>query len=221
MRQDHADGRCLERFVIIINQRSYNNYMTDTTSIMDLPTDAAGGGSIGGNISFSANEKSFSQEESASQNTSGVSLDKTTINQIISGLQQASGAGLTQLQSRDIPLNSNQITQDPQVQPNYIPPPQKLEDYIQNHEDNDVIVQNYGKRKALTSKLDETYDEIQMPLLVTVLYFLFQMPILQRVMYKYAPALFTKDGNSNVYGLLFMSTTFGIVYYILSKTRLL
>lgn len=220
MQQVKSSGRRLERFVIIINQRSYNNNMTDTTSITDLPTDAAGGGSIGGNISFSANENTFSHDPS-SQNASGVSLDQTTINQIISGLQQASGSGLTQLQSRDIPINSTQITHDPQVQANYIPKPIKHEDYIQNHEDNDTIVQKYGKRQAISTKLDDTYDEIQMPLLVMVLYFLFQMPIIQRVVYKYAPALFTKDGNSNVYGLLFMSTTFGIIYYILSKTRFL
>lgn len=195
--------------------------MTDTTSIMDLPTDGAGGGSIGGNISLSATEKNVVQEVQPQVNSSGVSLDQTTINQIINGLQQASGSGLTQLQSRDIPINSTQITQDPQVQPNYVPTPVKHEDYIQNQEDNDVIVQNYNKQQNLTTKLDETYDEIQMPLLVTVLYFLFEMPIVKRLMYKHAPALFTKDGNTNLYGLLFMSTTFGIVYYILSKVRFL
>jgi hypothetical protein len=188
---------------------------------MDLPTDAAGGGSIGGNISLSATEKNVTQEQQQGMNASGVALDQTTINQIISGLQQASGSGLTQLQSRDIPINSMQITQDPQVQANYVPQPVKHEDYIQNYEDNDTIVHNYNKQQNLTSKLDETYDEIQMPLLVTVLYFLFEMPILKRLMYKHAPALFTKDGNSNLYGLLFMSTAFGIVYYILSKVRFL
>lgn len=195
--------------------------MTDTTSIMDLPTDGAGGGSIGGNISLSATEKNVGLEVQPQTNSSGVSLDQTTINQIINGLQQASGSGLTQLQSRDIPINSTQITQDPQVQPNYVPKPVKHEDYIQNQEDNDVIVQNYNKKQNLSTKLDETYDEIQMPLLVTVLYFLFEMPIIKRLMYKHSPALFTKDGNTNLYGLLFMSTTFGIVYYILSKVRFL
>ena len=196
--------------------------MTDTTSIMDLPTDAAGGGSIGGNISLSATEKNVViQEPQQSVSSSGVALDQTTINQIINGLQQASGSGLTQLQSRDIPINSMQITQDPQVQANYVPHPVKHEDYIQNHEDNDIIVQNYNKQQNLTTKIDETYDEIQMPLLVIVLYFLFEMPIVKRIMYKHAPALFTKDGNTNLYGLLFMSITFGIVYYILSKVRFL
>ena len=192
--------------------------MADTTSILDLPTDPTGGGTIGGNISFSANEKTPAPEmQSSSAASSNVALDQTTINQIISGLQQASGAGLTQLQSRDIPLNQSSISQDVQVQPNYIPQPLKKEDYIQRQEDNDIIVHNYDKNKAISNKLDETYDEIQIPLLVIVLYFLFQLPIVKRYMYKYGPALFTKDGNPNLYGLLFMSITFGIVYYILSK----
>ena len=134
--------------------------MTDTTSIMDLPTDPTGGGS--GNVSFSANEKI---DVPVSTNTAGVSLDQTTINQIVTGLQQASVSGLTQLQSRDIPLNQNSVTQDPQVQANYIPPPQKREDYIQNYEDNDIIIDNYKKQQSFATKLDETYDEVQMPLL--------------------------------------------------------
>ena len=195
--------------------------MADTTSILDLPTDPTGGGSIGGNISFSANETNSAQTQDmpSANNGSGVALDQTTINQIVSGLQQASVAGMTQLQSRDIPIQSSTITQDAQVQPNYIPQPHPTkEDYIQNHEDNDIIMRNYDKKISISNKLDETYDEIQIPLLVIILYFLFQLPIFKRYLYKYAPALFSKDGNINIYGLIFMSITFGIFYYILSKT---
>ena len=76
---------------------------SDTTSIMDLPTDPTGGGSIGGNISLSANESNVCNQNSVAPN--GVSLDQTTINQIVSGLQQASSTGATQLASRDIPRN--------------------------------------------------------------------------------------------------------------------
>jgi len=199
--------------------------MTDTTSILDLPTDPTGGGTVGGNISFSANEKQNSSSPQDQVNVpgpatmnQGVSLDQTTINQIISGLQQASSAGATQLPSRDIPINTTAITQDPQIQPNYIPLPPKMEDYISRQETNHDIVHNYEKNQKLTNTLDQTYDELQMPLLVIILYFLFQLPIVKRYMYKYAPALFSKDGNTNLYGLIFMSITFGISYYILSKT---
>ena len=91
---------------------------SDSTSIMDLPTDPAGGGSIGGNVSLLANEKIATNQSGLGQ--MGVSLDQTTIQQIVSGLQQASSTGATQLPSRDIPRNTEGIMQDPQIQQNYL-----------------------------------------------------------------------------------------------------
>jgi hypothetical protein len=184
---------------------------SDTTSIMDLPTDPTGGGSIGGNVSLSVNEKI-----GGPVGPNGVSLDQTTINQIVSGLQQASSTGATQLQSRDIPQNTDTIVHDPQVQPNYIPQ-QSNKDYIAEEEDNDDIIQNYNKREKYGDSLDQLYDEIQIPLLIAVLYFLFQLPIFKRYLYKFFPALFFKDGNINLYGFVFTSSLFGMLYYLLSK----
>lgn len=189
--------------------------MSDTTSIMDLPTDPVGGGSIGGNISLSANEKISSMSVQAPSGA-GVTLDQTTINQIVSGLQQASTTGATQLPSRDIPRNTEAIMQDPQVQPNYIPP-QSNNDYITDYEDNEDIIQNYKKNSQYGDSLDQLYEEIQIPLLISVMYFLFQLPIFRRYLYKFFPVLFSKDGNINLYGFCFTSALFGVLYYLLSK----
>lgn len=190
---------------------------SDTTSIMDLPTDPTGGGSVGGNISLSANESNVYNQNSVAP--SGVSLDQTTINQIVSGLQQASSTGATQLASRDIPRNIENISQDPQIQPNYIPP-QSNKDYITEDEENDDIIQNYNKRAEKGDSLDQLYEEIQIPLLMSVLYFLFQLPIFKRYLYKFFPVLFSKDVNLNLYGFLFTSSLFGMLYYLLSKIML-
>ena len=190
---------------------------SDTTSIMDLPTDPTGGGSIGGNISLSASESNIYNQSSLAP--SGVSLDQTTINQIVSGLQQASSTGATQLASRDIPRNMENISQDPQIQPNYIPP-QSNKDYITEDEENDDIIQNYNKRAEKGDSLDQLYEEIQIPLLMSVLYFLFQLPIFKRYLYKFFPVLFSKDVNLNLYGFLFTSSLFGMLYYLLSKIML-
>ena len=54
--------------------------MSDSTSILDLPTDPVGGGNISNNISISA------QETVQPQQMQGMSLDQTTINQIINYL---------------------------------------------------------------------------------------------------------------------------------------
>lgn len=185
----------------------------DTTSIMDLPTDPTGGGSIGGNVSLSANEKI---QPMPGQGPNGVTLDQTTINQIVSGLQQASSTGATQLPSRDIPRNTESIMQDPQIQPNYIPP-QSNNDYITEYEDNEDIIQNYNSNAKYGDSLDQLYEEIQIPLLISVLYFLFQLPIFKRYLYKFFPALFSKDGNVNLYGFCFTSALFGLLYYMLAK----
>ena len=191
---------------------------SDTTSIMDLPTDPTGGGSIGGNVSLSINETNqVIPNANVGGQGQGVSLDQSTINQIVNGLQQASSAGLTQLQSRDIPRNTENIIQDPQIQANYIPPNRETEDYIGDYEDNDEIISKYNRRVEQDSSLDQLYDEIQVPLLICILYFLFQLPIFRRLLFKYFPVLFFRDGNINIYGYLFTSVLFGTLYYFISK----
>ena len=99
----------------------------NTTSINDLPTDPTGGGSIGGNISLVANETSsyknqvIPQQQQQPQMSQSMSLDQSTISQIVNGLQQASIAGATSLPSRDIPQNTQKLTHDPEVKANYVP----------------------------------------------------------------------------------------------------
>jgi hypothetical protein len=184
--------------------------MSSTTNINDLPTDPVGGGNIGLNIS----EK---QNDSHAANGGQVSLDQTTINQIISGIQTASAAGATQLPGRDIPRNTEGLTQDVQIKPNYIPPQQNT-DYINNSETNNDIINEYNDQMKQSNSLDELYDEIQVPLLLAVLYFIFQLPIVRKWLLSYLPFLFHIDGNFNINGYVFTSIMFGSLYYILSKT---
>jgi hypothetical protein len=56
----------------------------DTTSILDLPTDPTGGGTIGGNVSFSINEiiPDGNNQGNPTQSPPGVSLDQNTITQL-------------------------------------------------------------------------------------------------------------------------------------------
>jgi hypothetical protein len=187
--------------------------MSDSTSISNLPTDPVGGGSVGGNVSFTANEKINVPTMS---NGSDNKLDQATITQLVNGLQQASIAGVTQLASRDIQQTTDSIVQDPQVQLNYIPPASN-KDYIRDHEENEDILHNYNKNLKQNDRLDELYNELQLPLLVTVLYFLFQLPIFKKYLYRFIPGLFSKDGNINLYGYFITCILFGIVFYIISK----
>jgi hypothetical protein len=59
------------------------------------------------------------------------------------------------------------------------------------------------------------YDELQTPILIGVLFFLFQVPIINALMFKYLNFLkiYSDDGNLNLYGILFKSILFGLVYF--------
>lgn len=194
----------------------------NTTSINDLPTDPTGGGSIGGNISLVANETSGyknqvipqQQQVQGQQGGQSMSLDQTTISQIVNGLQQASIAGATSLPSRDIPQNTQQLTHDPAVQVNYVPPPPPSQkDYI-----NDEPTTYDYPEERVKNALDTIYDDMQAPLLLSVLYFVFQLPIMRKMIFKYMPFFCNNDGNYSLNGLIFTSSMFGFIYFSLTKS---
>jgi hypothetical protein len=190
---------------------------SDSTSIHDLPTDPVGGGTVAGNLGGVTLQVSESVQQQQQSQMPTMSLDQQTISQIVSGLQQASVTGATQLPSRDIPQTIENITHDPQIQPTYIPQTEQ-KDYINEYdESNEDIIASYNNTLKYNDSLDELYEEIQIPLLISVLYFLFQLPIFKKYLYKFFPVLFSLDGNINIYGLLFMSALFGMLYYLLSK----
>jgi hypothetical protein len=203
--------------------------MSSTTNINDLPTDPAGGGNSTGNVSYNPNPNMMSntnpgaqpqapqsQPQQASSSGSSLTLDQTTINQIISGLQIASSAGATQLPSKDIPRSTEGLTHDAQIQPNYMAPATNR-DYIVENETNDDIAREYSRSETRANKLDDIYDELQIPLLLGVLYFIFQLPVVKKYLFNYLPFLFHVDGNLNINGYLITSALFGVIYYVLSK----
>jgi hypothetical protein len=183
----------------------------NTTSIHDLPTDPVAGGSIAGhNISMSINE--------TNNNSRSLSLDQTTISQIVNGLQQASIAGATMLPSRDIPQTTHAIASDPQIQANYVPPADSNDYYINDDYDNEEAIHNYNRTNDVKNSLDSIYDEIQTPLLLAILYFLFQLPIIRKTLCKYIPLLCNNDGNYNINGLVFTSVIFALIFFAANKT---
>jgi hypothetical protein len=188
---------------------------------MDLPTDPANGGNMNNNINLTASEQlAQSNMQSKNSNANSISLDQTTINQIVNGLQQASVTGATQLPSRDIPMTTSNLTHDMNIQPNFIPPPPQSEgqtDYINNYQQTNDIINDYNSSIGRSNSLDDMYNEIQVPILLAVLYFLFQLPFFRKLLFSYFPVLFSKDGNLNINGYIFMSALFGILYYLLNK----
>jgi len=196
-----------------------SDQVNTTTSIMDLPTDPANGGTMNNNISINASEQ-LPQTNMQNNNNASINLDQNTINQIVNGLQQASVTGATQLPSRDIPMTTSNLTHDVSIQPNFIPPlpqSQSKNDYINNYQETNDIINDYNSNLERSNSLDDMYNEIQVPILLAVLYFLFQLPFFRKFLFSYFPILFSKDGNLNINGYIFMSVLFGILFYLLNK----
>jgi len=198
----------------------------ETTNISDLRMDPVGGGASQ-NVVVTATETRPSipsqpqgpQPNSAPNGTPGINLDESTINQIVSGINQANASGMTQLNSRDIPMNPSQITTDPNITPNYVPMPESHEDYLEETPDNNYIFDNMNKKIVRNNNIDDLYNDMQTPLLLAILYFLFQMPFFKTRIYKLFPMFYAEDGNMKINGMIFVSILFAMTYYILYKTQ--
>lgn len=123
---------------------------------------------------------------------------------------------IQQLPSRDIRMDTADYMQDVETIPNYIPSPKTNADYVNEHEQ--VVKDTFEKHrreKYRESRLDLILTEIQVPLMIGLLYFAFQLPYINLMMNKYLPflSLYNNDGNLNFNGLLLKSVLFGTVYY--------
>lgn len=118
------------------------------------------------------------------------------------------------LPSRDIPMDTTNVTQDAQTQPNYIPPPPPVHDYIAEYakEDEKMRTAEVNDKGKL---FDAFVSEIQMALFVAVLFLLFQTSIVRKLMWNqftWLPIL-NADGNLNMSGLVLKSFIFGVFFY--------
>ena len=125
------------------------------------------------------------------------------------------------LPSRDIPMDQNTYQQDPSVNPNYIPPSNIQDDYLQKYQEfaNDHCP-NYNKLKHRESLMDSIFSEIQLPVFVGTLYFIFNLPIFNNFIMKYFSFLdlYYDDGNINLLGIIIKSSMFGLIFFSLNKT---
>jgi len=209
--------------------------MNDVTSLSDLQIDPIGGSSMGSNIAMTATEQynpnidAFPTTQSVPSkqeiNTGG-ELDESTVHLLINGLQKAAMSGATKLPSRDIPMMPSQYMNDREINPHFIPEPTKRNyDYIQEEQEDNIpendVIKNYKKKTKKTELMDDFYNEIQIPLLLSLLYFLLQLPFFKKWLFRYLPNLFLKDGNLNIYGYIFNSVLFGLTYYIVNKLSII
>jgi hypothetical protein len=88
-----------------------------------------------------------------------------------------------ELPARDIPRETIDHVADPQVTQQYVPP--KVQEYIAAQ-----------PTAPSQSKLDRLLEEFRIPILVGIVYMLFEMPLAQSMLVKFAPTLFADSSTS-------------------------
>jgi len=123
------------------------------------------------------------------------------------------------LPPKDIPLDMSGF-QDESAKPNYVPPaPSDREDYVSEQE---TAITKTKQSEQLRKSVNHKFDilaAIQMPIIVGVLFFIFQLNVINRILSRYLNSnylrLFGEDGNINLNGMLFKSAMFGSSYFVI------
>jgi hypothetical protein len=125
------------------------------------------------------------------------------------------------LPSRDIPMDQAGYQQDEEIQPNYIPRAKLTSDYVKDYEEvTNTSIRHHENRKAKTSMVDRILSDLQTPIVVALIFFIFQMPMMTTMLYRNFSFLsvYNPDGNVNFYGMILKSVLFGSVFYGLQNT---
>ena len=194
---------------------------SDTTAIDQLPVAPQSNSSAGPIQQSSLGNENIKIENYGQQLETERRVDQAVqpinyTSQLTSALKDASAAGATVLPSRDIPQNTLSNQQDEETKPNFVPKNADT-DYIGNILDREKIIQESQRKQNQSDNMDYIYQQLQLPLLVAILYFVFQLPIIRKRMFVFLPNLFNKDGNPNLSGYIFNSVMFALFYALLLK----
>jgi hypothetical protein len=199
--------------------------MASTTSISDLPTGPPGSNTTAtGNITLETIDKlppaavppvAQAPIQAPTPETMPDSRKQLEMNQVISGIQQASAVGSTLLPSRDIPQDTLPLVQDSQSSPTFVPEHSGPRDYI-GEADPQRLLEAEQRANTRRDATDDLYNEMQTPLLLAILYLLFQLPVTNKYLRKYLPPLFSSDGNQSPVGHVVISVMFASAFYGIS-----
>jgi len=200
--------------------------MTDSTAIESLPGPGAN------NVKLSVQERppvqvqghapvvqqapQINAAEKPTMPFTPAQMDPDSLNKVLHGIQQAQQHGGTQLPSRDIPMNSAALATDEQIKPNYLPDSDTRK-YIEEQDTYQSMMQKNKDKQHNQDRLDVLYDEFQLPILIMVLFFIFQLPFVQTKLSSFFPKLFLKDGHMSMGGYMTKTLMFGATFYTIMK----
>jgi len=121
-----------------------------------------------------------------------------------------------ELPSRDIPTNTNHFSQDQQTNPNWVPQDQPT-NYINNQVTQDMINQYSNQQNNFLNNNDYLYDQLKVPLIISILFFIYSFSTFDKSLLNHLPFLFTQDQNIKKSGLFVKSILFGLGYFAINK----
>lgn len=177
---------------------------SDTTSITCLPSEPTYNNSPPPQVPLQTNNITMAVTDAAV-------TQQQQVHSIVSGIQKAAAAGATQLPSRDMPMDTHAVVVDAAAKPNHIPEV-PMEDYIQNHDSAASVLQQNTQENNKKNNIEYLLDKAQLPILVSLLFWLFNLPLVKKLFVNYFSFFFKPDGNYNHYGYLGISSVFGLSY---------
>jgi hypothetical protein len=111
-------------------------------------------------------------------------------------------ANSTQLQQRDVPKMTLEHTLDTETRVHHIPEQPK---YIEEQS----VINNAFSLPLL--------DLTRIPIIISLLYFVFQLHLVEGVMMKVVPMLFKSDGSMTATGTVIKSVMFGAAYFAITQ----
>lgn len=171
-----------------------------TTSIQELPT------------TQNAPSNQVVVQQGVQHNEQSKTHSPNELNNIIAGLQKAASNGATELPTRDRPMQTNQVMMDQNIKPDYVPE-QSSVDYIKNYNSPESQLQQLQQDTQRTFNFSYIIDELQIPIIVGLLFYIFQMPFTSSLLNKYLTFMFKNDGHYNQIGYISISALFAAIYY--------
>lgn len=181
-----------------------------TTDLADLPALPIDGDPV----QLHTMEKNVVVENPAAKLHDERERDTKDMNALVTSIQNASAGGTLQLPQQDVPQSQDHLTHDSQVRANYVPPAGV--DYIGAGPTSEEIMRQHAAKQKACDAGDRTLDMLQMPIILSILYFAFQMPIIRKFAYDKLPFLFSKDGNQTTMGSAIASVAFAGAYTALT-----
>jgi hypothetical protein len=142
-------------------------------------------------------------------------LSQNEVQEMLSVVNKAAEQNITDLPSRDIPMQQSNISTDPQITPEFIP---QSNNVVENdHEIYDELIRRKKQKLQQNDTLDTLYSDLELPILCAIIFFIFQLPSVHSLLYKYFPNLFLADGNPGLWIFILKTSLFSFGVYSLTK----